>query len=463
MWTLINKLNLLIEKSSGDSLKKKDFFALAFFVEMGLALSLVLELISPMINSSSHMISTMFDIMKNQTAYMVTIPVDFMSDFKFFFVSLLPMLVMVGLMKLNIKRGFMILVCEGIQVILFVLFYRDARLVISIVFVICLLVSVFFPIGTGAYYNLIRYANYLTDIYEHKVWKKKNWKVIIMKFAISCIGFVLAFKLLFPFFSMNLLFLLFAAIVLLLWINASKDESTNNLKKILVYAVFIPFVLLSNNLFELTVQNIVLVIISIFFSLERVINLIKELMKKIENESLRYLVAEINEGDKLLNKRIELNKELKDHISEKLLIRQIVIYFKLGLEETKELIQIYYEKDFKKESMLIGAFDYFLESDQDVTLEKRKQRLEIICNKNEEDTCYIPILEEYAKVLYWLKLDYEKIVILLDEFWLYIEDDSKYVLYYSLLKLNNVEAANNVKREIECFEDEKLKMQYDIE
>lgn len=293
--------------------------------------------------------------------------------------------------------------------------------------------------------------------------RRKIQKLSYFKFAVSGVGVVYALKWLFPIFSIKLLSLVFVSIFLLLWINASKRVVINNFKKIFVYAVFIPFVLLSNNVFELSVQNIVLVTISVFFSIDRVINLVKELKQKIENESLKYLLEKMDDGDWLIKQKVSISKDMKEYISEKLLIRQIVIYYKLGLAEVNVLLEIYQENNFKKESMIIGGIRYFIETDKSETLEEEAKYLEEICKNNTQDICFIPVLEEYAKVLYLLGKRYKTIISLLEDYWLFIEEDSKYILYDAYLKMDMPKQANVMKREINNFEQVEIRMKRNID
>lgn len=456
IWSIINNIKLLIEKLSDNSTKKKDYFSCLVYIEFGLIVSSVYIMVKPIITSINIMIANLIEFIQkqlyvNELLYIPYIVFDGAMELKFFAMSLVPVFIVYILIQCNIKRIRILFICEMIQILLFVIFFEEAIYLIILMIIIGMLISLFFPMGSGFYFDLLKYANYLPDIYEYNVCNNKEWKRIVFVLASSCIGFVLLFRKLFPIFSPKLLVLLFISIVLLLWINNSKGKTRGSLKKILVYAFFIPFVLLSNNVFELTLQNIVLVIISIFFAIDRVINLIIMLMEKIRSESLRFLIDEIPTDDYLIKERIIIEKNMQEHISDKMLIRQIVIHYMLRSEDTKTLICIYKEKGCKKESMLIGAIDYFLNETQELTLEEKKIKLASICEKKDEGILYIPILEEYAQVLYYLKSNYLEIIEILKDVWLLISNDSKYILYYAYLQTEDIEPARAIKKEIDNF------------
>lgn len=449
-------IKLIIIKYSGESLKKRDFFSCVFFIELGLAFSVILSFWYPLLNECYEMTNRLFHIDKyliEQELYMLQFTPNIFFEIKFFviyFISLIPFLI---LFKYNIRRGIVLIAYVTIQWVSFFIFFKETRWVLLMLVVIFVVSNIFVPFGEGAYFKPIVYFSYIMDVYGCKKKKGIRWKKIIL-LGLCCLGFVLAFKWLFPVFSIYLLVLLFFSIVLLIWTNSSKNAVENIIKKIFVYAVFIPFVLLNNNSFKLNIQNIVIVIISIFFSIDRVINLIKDLKKIIEMESNRFLIDEVEDNDKLIKEKIYISNEMSKCLSEKVLIRQILIYWKLGLSETKKLIKIYNEKDYKKESMVIKGIDYFYNLDHNVsmTMNEREKCLEKIFKNTNECIYFLPIAIEYAYVLFNLDKNYKEIKRLLQKFWLFLGDEDRYILYYACIRLGETEQANTIKIEIENFD-----------
>lgn len=462
---IINYFKLLIERHSKDSMKQKDIFSWAIYIEIGLFIGMIFVLLKHLQTEFSEMLDVISYIFYNKESDLI-VQLNFYDIkmlLKISFVGVIPAFIALWLFKFKMRRINIIIICEIFQIILFFILFKDIRYILLLMVAIGILTNIFFPFGTGFYFNIIKYMTYITDIYEFDLPIKKNWRRYIISLIVCCVFFVIFIKALFPVLSIKLLILLYVSIVLLLWVNSSKDKTKNYLKKILVYAFFVPFVLLSNNLFELSVQNIILVIISIFFAIDRIISLFNLLIEKIKCESIRYVLEEQIDTDYFIKQRIVFDNELKSCISEELLIRQIVIYFKLNLSEVKTLINIYKEKGYKKHGMLIGSIDYFVNSNDTLSLEDRKEQLSKFFIVNKRDIVFLPFLEEYAMVLYMLKTDYPLIVKLLEERWLLLSDQSKYILYYSYLQTNNHEIANNVKKEIDKFEEVESEMSLLIE
>ena len=465
IWEVINRLTILINREYVDSPKKKDCFVWAIFFQIGIILSSVSVMIKPLINSVFELINNLKRFVEGEQlspTYILNDSIVGVLDFRIWFIVFFTCIVVCLLLKCNIRRIYVFFLCEIIQILLFVFFFIEARYIFCLVLFIALFVTLFFPIGSGVYFNLFKYMNYIIDIFEYEENSQKKWKRMLFGIGFCWLCLAIILKILFPFFTLNILILLLASITLLLWINSSTGKIRDYLKKILVYAFFIPFVLLSNNFFEVSIQNIVLVIISIYFAIERVINIIKLIVQKIENESLRFLLDE-KKGEDLIKERIVIDRQMQEYISEKMLIRQIVISFKLGLEDISTLIQMYRERACVRESMLVGAIEYYIEKQEELSLEQRREELDIICERNAGDICFIPILEEYAYVLYCLRDGYDRIILLLDTFTLEISDNSKYILYYSYKKMNRNSEAYVVKREINNFEQIEIKMKYDEE
>lgn len=455
-----NMIMLLIKEYSGESLKKKDFYSCFFFCELGLIIGVFLSLIKNTfpISFSEELNNILLFTMGNRDVDITPFLIGFSpAEFKLILSSFGIVGIALILLKFKIKRKISFVIIVAIQGILFFLMYEETKFIIFIMFAIFIALRTFVPFGKGKYFELIRYGSYFNDIYVYHGHKNKIWTSI--KLILGCIGFVIAFKYLFPVFSGMLLTILFFSIVLLIWINSSENVVTNIIRKILVYAIIIPFVLLNNNTFNLSILNIALVLVAVFFSIERVINLFKELKNKIETESNRFLLNEVTDCDKLIKEKINITTEMSESISEKLLIRQIIIYWKLELSEIKELLKIYNDKQYQKESMLINGIDYFVHIDKYESLTEKAKYLEKINKRSDNEILFYDVVKEYATVLFRLGKDYGKIESLLNnDVWLFMTDDLKYILYYASLKVNKKEQAELLKREIKNFNEVDLCM-----
>lgn len=287
-----------------------------------------------------------------------------------------------------------------------------------------------------AYFNSIKYAYYFIELYqrdrENKIKKSKIF--ILVKLGIGAIVFVISLKLLFPVCSFYLLLMLYAAIVLLIYMNSSKSKIQMLIRKMTVYGLIAFFVLANNNSFQKSFISLILAVVSIFFAIDRIIALFKECKNMVMQESLAYLIDEINEDEILLKEKFDIIQIEQLKLSEDILLRQIIIHKKLGLPSVSTLIQTYRELGYGQETKLVNSIEYFTIIDENTSLEKREELLSKIWNIKVSGCEFVPLSVEYAFVLFYLKKDYEKIIEILEKHWIYLEDDCKYILYYAYKK-----------------------------
>lgn len=448
--SLISVVRLHIEKPKNES--KKDINACIVICVIITLISIFLEFISGEINLSfiSNIISTK---MQNITELDPLQIVGAGEVKKIVFIILFPFVflpIMIFLIKVGFKRERIINIVSLLFVGFSFTFFKVSRFVLSFTGIILGIAIWFHPIGSGYYYRIIRNLDYLNDMYSIKKFSKKDAIKKVVIFLFLGVIFIFVLKIGFPQLTVRILVVSYFATVLLFWFGASHNAINNILKKIFVYTFFVPFILINNNLYEVTMQNAVLVLISVFFSMDRVIGLIKELNKKIENESLRYLLDKENDkGELLSHKIVLLDNEIK-FLSDENLLRQIVIRYKLESPNTQELIIEYRKRGIKKQKMLIDSIEYFMYN-KNLSLIEREEKLNMICQKRKGDIYYLPIREEYAKTLFFLKRGYNKIVELLLEDWLFINNESRFILYVALKREGK--ETQEIKNEIENFDE----------
>ena len=141
-------------------------------------------------------------------------------------------------------------------------------------------------------------------------------------------------------------------------------------------------------------------------------------------------------------------------LEETLFLRQIILHGKLGNPETPDLIVRYIQLGYL-ENKLIKWFKYLFNKDSELSLSQRK---EILLDARKDDTMgTLLVLEmEYAKCLFLLNEDHEKIVeILLEHYW-YIDVASQYILLYCLTKTNKREEIEMIENLIPEFDRSKI-------
>lgn len=464
---------LLIIQWSGESKKKRDIFSCLLLVECVVFLGVAFSLLSPLfqgvvaqfVQMEKELNNFNEDIYYNIFAINRLDLIDNMWFLKILFFSAINFILFVGLMKVEIKKRIQLFIFGIIQIIVLAFLFDKVIYVLFFLIVCLFILNIFIPFGSEAYFNSIKYAYYFIELYqrdrENKIKKSKIF--ILVKLGIGAIVFVISLKLLFPVCSFYLLLMLYAAIVLLIYMNSSKSKIQMLIRKMTVYGLIAFFVLANNNSFQKSFISLILAVVSIFFAIDRIIALFKECKNMVMQESLAYLIDEINEDEILLKEKFDIIQIEQLKLSEDILLRQIIIHKKLGLPSVSTLIQTYRELGYGQETKLVNSIEYFTIIDENTSLEKREELLSKIWNIKVSGCEFVPLSVEYAFVLFYLKKDYEKIIEILEKHWIYLEDDCKYILYYAYKKINELVGAEAVRKEIVDFQqiEERMKFQLD--
>lgn len=462
----------LITQISKNSIRKRDAIACYIIVMMSTIFGLTIHLFKPFVDILPMIINSILTLISaintgsissalyvNQSVIITKIVYIFeVSTYKLLFIlviTVMPSILMTILIRIRrVQLTFLISVFE---LILISHLFLEVRIVAILTLIMVLIISLFIPFGSGVYYKIIKYAFYIPSIYKKEDKKKQSAIRVILKFIfILIIGAIFAILLqqILPYLTFYISFLLYMAIVLLIWINQSKNKTITIFRKTITYVLVAVMVLLSNNSAKGDTMFSILTLVAIFFALERIIILMKELAKHIESQSLLFLIDEINDYGDLLNQRKDIPLEIADKVSEDELIRQIIINGKLGItSKATELIGIYRSQGFKKEEHIIRGIEYeILLFETDMSFEEKETLLTDIFSKKGEGIAYQILNCDYAYVLYILDKDHEKIVDLLKNSWLLINDEMKYVLYSALLKIGDKKVADTVRKEINNFD-----------
>lgn len=462
-----------------DSEKKRDAIACLIIVMAGMFVGIVMHLVNPILDylllPFEHSIYYFINAINSgntslniHTEYHEGIrQISMNLDKSFVEIIIFSLIVTVlsffVLFFLRLRRGWIILLICVLELAITAVIFKEVKILIILTAILLLMMQRFIPLGDGFYYKIIQYAFYISDIYKRKERKKISGIKIILKGAFLLIlGVVFAMLLnsVLFYLSVKVSFLLFIAMVILVWMNQCADLTTKIIRKIISYTIIIMVVLLDNNSFEIGNLSPVLALVSIFFAVERVIALIKELAKRIECESFLFLCEEINDCQELLEQRLEIPMEIVGKLSEDMLTRQILINFKLGFEsKAMEMIEAYKSQRFKKESHIIHGIEYeILLKNGEISIEEAEAILADIFSQVNKGLGYWKLNCDYAYILYLKDKDYDKIVDLLEEKWLLLDDEMKYILYYAFIKQDIRKSAEAVKREMSNFEEVKQKV-----
>lgn len=447
-----------------DSKKKRDVISCLVIVMAGMFVGIVLHFIKPILNY-------LLILFEHNMHYFVNAinPVNTWVNIEKSFVEIIIVLLIVTVLSffisffLRLRRGWLILLVCVLELAITAVMVKEVRILIILTAIVLLMMQRLIPLGGGFYYKIIQYVFYIPDIYNRKERKKISAiKIVLKGVFLFVLGVVFAILLnsVLPYLSVKVSFLLFIVMVILVWIYQCSDLTTKIIRKMISYSSIIIVVLLDNNSFEIGNLSPILALVSIFFAVERVIALVKELEKRIECESFLFLCDEINDCDELLKQRLEIPMEIIGKLSEDMLTRQILINFKLGFEsKVMEMIEVYKSQRFKKESHIIQGIEYEIKlKEERISIEEAEVILEGIFSQVNKGLGYWKLNCDYANILYLKGKDYGKIVDLLEEKWLLLDDEMKYILYYAYIKQDIRKVAETVKREITNFEEVKRRV-----
>lgn len=462
-----------------DSKKKRDAIACLIIVMVGMFVGIVMHLVKPildyllsLLNHSIHYFINVINTVNTSVNiytedYEVIQRINMNLDKSFAEIIIFTLIVTVFfffmLFFLRLRRGWLILLAYVLELAITAVMFKEVRTLIILTVIVLLMMQRLIPLGSGFYYKIIQYTFYIPDIYKRKERKKISViKIILKGVCLLILGVVFAMLLnsVLSYLSVKVSFLLFIAMVVLAWMNQCSDLTTKIIRKIISYSIIIIVVLLDNNSFEIGNLSPILALVSIFFAVERVIALVKELAKRIKCESFLFLCEEINDCEELLEQRLEIPKEIVGKLSENMLTRQILINFKLGFEsKAMEMIEVYKSQRFKQESHIIHGIEYEIHlKDGEISIEEAEVMLSDIFSQVNKGLGYWKLNCDYAYILYLKDKDYGKIVDLLEEKWLLLDDEMKYILYDVFIKQDNRKAAETVKREVSNFEEVKQRV-----
>lgn len=469
-YILLNWIKRIIDKECNNSIKRKDQIALLGYIWISILFLAILANILPIFIEVLEILNIPFEagldinqiigtLFEKAPKHIFNVKNDFIFLSKIFISITLDIIVILILRRTNIRRNMIVLIAVIIQAASLCLFFPQIIKSLILMIIIVLTMTIFYPVGSGFYYKVFAYITYIGGIIEpvEKNFEKNMKNAIIYGFL-----FVFLMKYNFSILSIGNIIILYVAILLLLGVNSNDGIIRNNIKKIMLYSLFVPIVLLNTNNFEHSMVGIVTVVISVFFAIDRIINILNLLKNTIESNSIQFILDNELSDEDLIKQSLVIDDVKKVTLSEETLIKQIVIYYKLNnINQAKQLVEIYKDSGHQKQNVLIYSIDYFLKDNRKLSLDERKVILEEIGINKVNEICFLPIIEEYITVLYWLKSSYKDIIEIAEEHWLYLTEDSKYILYYSCLKNQNYEMAKNIKKEILNFNEIEMRMQYD--
>ncbi|HGC9531367.1 TPA: hypothetical protein ACG59I_001869 [Streptococcus agalactiae] len=280
---------------------------------------------------------------------------------------------------------------------------------ILIVVGLILLLIAFVSIGKNRVYNFVQNLNYFEEViwnyFEENPVKIKE-KSLIIKFLLTIsFVFVIDFAMV-RLLNFNIKFstILACSAILLAWLYQNKSVTEPFLlKKLVIYFIFFIATLIGNLKNELSILETPLLFISIFFTMDRIIALSKEMRDLIISKSILFYYDHENIKPLILLSEIKEIKYLENvDIGELELVRQMVIRLRLELEEEFLILSdIYMKNGYEKYIQFVQGNVYFinLELDKIPNYTNLKLILESIFDHNNQKIFIPKLYEEYIYIL----------------------------------------------------------------
>ncbi|HEO5716901.1 TPA: hypothetical protein VA552_002022 [Streptococcus agalactiae] len=280
---------------------------------------------------------------------------------------------------------------------------------ILIVVGLILLLIAFVSIGKNRVYNFVQNLNYFEEViwnyFEENPVKIKE-KSLIIKFLLTIsFVFVIDFAMV-RLLNFNIKFstILACSAILLAWLYQNKSVTEPFLlKKLVIYFIFFIATLIGNLKNELSILETPLLFISIFFTMDRIIALSKEIRDLIISKSILFYYDHENIKPSILLSEIKEIKYLENvDIGELELVRQMVIRLRLELEEEFLILSdIYMKNGYEKYIQFVQGNVYFinLELDKIPNYTNLKLILESIFDHNNQKIFIPKLYEEYIYIL----------------------------------------------------------------
>ncbi|HGD3002463.1 TPA: hypothetical protein ACIN9Y_001897 [Streptococcus agalactiae] len=324
---------------------------------------------------------------------------------KVFLIAFIPSVIRKVLKKESFFNEVVILLGEIVTIIVSFHLYLEILIVVGLI----LLLIAFVSIGKNRVYNFVQNLNYFEEViwnyFEENPVKIKE-KSLIIKFLLTIsFVFVIDFAMV-RLLNFNIKFstILACSAILLAWLYQNKSVTEPFLlKKLVIYFIFFIATLIGNLKNELSILETPLLFISIFFTMDRIIALSKEMRDLIISKSILFYYDHENIKPSILLSEIKEIKYLENvDIGELELVRQMVIRLRLELEEEFLILSdIYMKNGYEKYIQFVQGNVYFinLELDKIPNYTNLKLILESIFDHNNQKIFIPKLYEEYIYIL----------------------------------------------------------------
>ncbi|WP_315009017.1 hypothetical protein [uncultured Streptococcus sp.] len=473
---LINNLLLpSINYVSKNDLKKRDFlsilYGILFLIFACIFLVVVYQQIKPFILQQAVAFANLYFIIdaifSGKSEFLQYVPSTQNADsLKLFseiifdelvllFKMSVPMIISLVTMFLFKKQNFESKVFIAISTILIYTLIFGVYFQATLIIVLFGILIIFHPIGNGKYYTVVQYLNYFEDIlynwWGNSTKNKKSRKKIIFLIIL----FITMSYCLFRLFPVGVGFSLLLAllVVFIIWVyTGSASKEMKLLKKIFIYSIFFGFTLIGNLEIGSDVLKVPVLFITLFFALDRIIVLSKEMKEIIVEKSILYYY-EYETIDKLLLIKELINIDILHEVdvTELELVKQIAIRIRLGFyQEVLKLSDIYKNREFQNYRQFVEGNIFFLTFDETTfddadSLKTSKERLSNILELEGQNIRLPELSEIYARVLFKLE-QFDDAIVYFKERIMYMSEESRLMYIEACEQVGDIKQAEYIRR-----------------
>lgn len=324
---------------------------------------------------------------------------------KVFLIAFIPFVIRKVLKKESFFNEVVILLGAIVTIIVSFHLYLEILIVVGLI----LLLIAFVSIGKNRVYNFVQNLNYFEEVIwnyfeENPVEIKEKSLIIKILLTISFV-FVIDFAMV-RLLNFNIKFstILACSAILLAWLYQNKSVTEPFLlKNLAIYFIFFIATLIGNFKNESSILETPLLFISIFFTMDRIIALSKEMRDLIISKSILFYYDHEKIKPAILLSEMKEIKYLENvDIGELELVRQMVIRLRLELEEEFLILSdIYMNNGYEKYIQFVQGNVYFinLELDKTPNYANLKLILESIFDHNNQKIFIPKLYEEYIYIL----------------------------------------------------------------
>ena len=379
---------------------------------------------------------------------------EFIWILKISLIGLIPVISRIIFKKAKFQSEFIVMVLS-ISGLVFV--SRD-YLGWSIIFLVFLLIVYIIPLGERKYFNLINNAKYLEEIrknYLHKNQEfsnRKFYEKLVGKFLVIAVLIFLIAALLSYYMNISFIFMIIiiSSLTCILYLyKETKDKILTVFKKVIIFVIFVVISLYANRIVPSELDKILLLVITVYFSFDRVVSLGKDIQDIIKKYSLRYYYEnEFLSVKDIKDEYLEMKFINSFEIDEHELIKQIILRDKVCfLDELNQLCELYTRKKFEEYRQLVEFYLYIINinSKEEINLNDEERNLKNILKIQNQKLFPIELYKEYATILYTQK-KFDEAIEFYEEFLWYLNKDELNNMYQCYKELGKDKEAGKLKQ-----------------